>query len=291
MVDPISVIVPAHDEAAVIDRCLDALLADAAPGELDVVVACNGCSDDTAARAGRHGPDVRVVELDAPGKIGALNAGDAIAVGYPRIYLDADVVVTTAALRATAETLSRPHVLAAAPRPRVVTDRCPWIIAAHHRAWAALPVISRGYVGSGVYGLSAEGHRRVAPFPPVIADDEYVRRTFHPYERATSEATFDFYPPRTVKAYLLRAQRGRAGNEQLDASGLPFAPQDGDGAPPSGLRGLTSLLPDRSMWLPALSFVALTVLVRARVALAPRRGVISWNRDATSRERTGEPTS
>ena len=58
-----SVIVPAHDEAAVIARCLGALLEEVAPGTLDVVVACNGCTDATAAVAREWAPLVRVLEL------------------------------------------------------------------------------------------------------------------------------------------------------------------------------------------------------------------------------------
>ena len=276
----VSVVVPAHDEAAVIDRCLSALLADAAPGEVDVVVACNGCTDDTAERARRHGPDVRVVEVVEPGKIGALNAGDAAARGFPRLYLDADVVLTTAAARATAATLTG-AVMAAAPRPQVDTDGCPRVIAWHHRAWTALPVIREGYVGSGVYALTRAGHERVAPFPEVIADDEYVRRMFTAAERATAPVTFTFHPPRTVAAYLARALRGRAGNVELDRSDLPFAPRP-DGGPPGGARALLALLRRPTMWGPVASFVALTALVRARLALrgdAP----VTWNRDLTSR--------
>ena len=48
---PVSVVIPAHDEEAVIERCLGTLLADARAGEVEVVVVCNGCTDDTAARA------------------------------------------------------------------------------------------------------------------------------------------------------------------------------------------------------------------------------------------------
>jgi glycosyltransferase involved in cell wall biosynthesis len=45
---PISVIIPAHNEAGVIDRSLDALLKDATETErarLEVLVVCNGCTD------------------------------------------------------------------------------------------------------------------------------------------------------------------------------------------------------------------------------------------------------
>ena len=71
-----SVIIPAYNEASVIDRCLSAMLADARPGELEIVVVANNCSDDTAARARRHGELVKVVETPIGSKIHALNLGD-----------------------------------------------------------------------------------------------------------------------------------------------------------------------------------------------------------------------
>ena len=58
---PISVVIPAHDEEAVVGRCLAALLDGARPGELDVVVVCNGCTDATADIARGFGRGVRVV--------------------------------------------------------------------------------------------------------------------------------------------------------------------------------------------------------------------------------------
>ena len=271
-----SVVVPAHDEQAVIDRCLGALLADAAPGELDVVVVCNGCSDDTAERARRHG--VKVVELAEPGKIDALNAGDAAVTGFPRIYLDADAVLTTAAARSVARALERGPALAAAPHVRLVTDGVSPLVAWHYRAWAALPVTRTGYLGSGVYAVSQEGHRRIAPFPDVIADDDYVRRSFAPHERATTEGDYEVCPPRTVAGYVHRALRGRAGNVALAVSGIPLVPQPTT----SGARALLPMLRDPRMWAPVAAFTALTALVRVRLALAGG-SVAGWNHDLSSR--------
>ena len=84
-----SVIIAAYNEAAVIGRNLDRLLAGAAPGELEVIVVANGCVDETVAVASAR--DVRVLDLPAPGKAAALNAGDAVATSTPRVYLDADI--------------------------------------------------------------------------------------------------------------------------------------------------------------------------------------------------------
>ena len=48
----ISIVIPAHNEANVIQRILSALTDGADDGELDIVVVCNGC---TTARRNLHG--------------------------------------------------------------------------------------------------------------------------------------------------------------------------------------------------------------------------------------------
>ena len=86
-----SIVIPAHDEGRVIERTLAPLVPLAHSGAVEVVVAANGCSDDTVARA-RQVPGVRVLNLAEASKVAALNAADATTDAFPRIYLDADVV-------------------------------------------------------------------------------------------------------------------------------------------------------------------------------------------------------
>src|SRR5262249_13951049 len=133
-------------------------------GELDIVVVCNGCTDDTAAAARRHVYPLRVIETDVASKPAALNLGDAAARGFPRFYLDADVRVSIDALRATADLLARPGVLAAAPRLAVDVQGRPWPIRAYYRVWTQLPYCQDGMIGSGLYALNAEGRARFRAF-------------------------------------------------------------------------------------------------------------------------------
>src|SRR3954471_7426366 len=94
-----SIIVPAHNEATTIGRCLDALTDGARPGELEIIVVCNGCTDRTAAEARRfERRGVTVVETDVSSKVSALNLGDAAAHAFPRLYVDADVVIDRASV-------------------------------------------------------------------------------------------------------------------------------------------------------------------------------------------------
>ena len=107
-----SIIIPAHNVLSVIARTLAPLASLAASGALEVIVACNGCSDDTAAIAGRFA-GVTVIELAEPSRAAALNAGDEVATRWPRLYQDADIEVDPAALAAAIRALAGDGIFAA----------------------------------------------------------------------------------------------------------------------------------------------------------------------------------
>ena len=112
----ISIIIPAHNEGSVIARTLGSVMQGAGENELDIIVVCNGCRDDTAKVAKEFSPPVRVIETDIASKIAALNLGDQAARSFPRIYLDADVTITIDTIRAISKSLQNGALLAA-PTP------------------------------------------------------------------------------------------------------------------------------------------------------------------------------
>jgi glycosyltransferase involved in cell wall biosynthesis len=176
-----SVIIPAHDEAAVISRCLDCLFTGLGPGELEVIVVCNGCHDETAALARSCGHPVRVVELSAASKSAALRAGDAVASTMPRLYLDADVLLRGSAARSVAERL-RAGAVAARPPVAYSSAASSAAVRRNFRARSRMPSLLGHLWGAGVYGLSREGRARFDAFPDVMADDLWVDLMFEPGE-------------------------------------------------------------------------------------------------------------
>jgi hypothetical protein len=173
-----SVVIPANNEAAVIRRCLDALFEGLPAGTLDVVIVCNGCTDDTALQAGSSGYPVRVLELAAASKPAALRAGDAAALAFPRIYLDADVVLRGAAARVLLERL-RTGAIAGRPPIRYDSGNASAPVRSYYRARSRVPAVLGSLWGAGVYGLSAEGRSRFGEFPEVVGDDLWVDRLFN----------------------------------------------------------------------------------------------------------------
>ncbi|MDP9980741.1 exopolysaccharide biosynthesis WecB/TagA/CpsF family protein [Pseudarthrobacter oxydans] len=265
-----SVIIPAHNEASVIARTLAPLARLAATGQLEVIVACNGCSDDTARIAGQF-EGVTVLELEQPSKTAALNAGDAVASHWPRLYLDADVQISPGTVRAVLNALLSGQVLAARPAVRFDLQHAHPLIHSYYRTRLHLPAARSGLWGGGVYGLSQEGRQRFEQFPNLTADDLFVDRLFEPSEKAVLDVEpVVICPPRTPKdqlAVLHRVYRGNA--EQND--GHSTASQT-----------LSEVV--RSIRGP-LSAVHASVYMG--FALAGRRGTAhpaGWERDASTRQ-------
>jgi glycosyltransferase involved in cell wall biosynthesis len=178
----LSVVIPAHQEQSVIGRCLDALSAQLSGGEAEVVVVANGCTDRTAEIARSHASRPQVLELPVGSKSAALNAGEAAVSAFPRIYLDADIVLGPGAVDALARVLGG-QVHAAAPVPQFETTGRPRTVRSYYRTWQRLPFLNEEPIGNGVYALSMAGRARFGEFPPLIADDLFVLRHFARHER------------------------------------------------------------------------------------------------------------
>jgi len=209
-----SVVIPACNEELVIDSCLSALLDQARDGEFEVVVIANGCRDRTAEVARRF-TGVTVVESPHPSKSDALNLGDDHVTCFPRIYLDADVVVSTAAARTVVETLQQGPALVAAPAISVDTGGRPWRVKAYYRVWTRLPYLRDQHIGTGLYALSHEGRSRFGSFPGLITDDLFVRNLFDRRERRSlNTVTFTCRAPMTLRGIVRIRSRSAAGIRQ-----------------------------------------------------------------------------
>jgi glycosyltransferase involved in cell wall biosynthesis len=276
----ISIIVPALNEGLVIERTLRAMTEGALPGELDVIVVCNGCSDDTAAIARSFGHPVRVIETELPSKPHALNLGDQAAEGFPRLYADADVVITLSAIRILAKRLEPGDVLAVAPKPQIELAGCSWPVRACFEIRSRLPSAQEGIGGSGVYALSEAGHRRFREFPMVTSDDGYVRIQFRPAERETlTTATSTVFAPATIRDLIIYKTRAHYGSFEL--AGL-FPNLWGNRGKGNAL-ALGRLFKYPWLWHKLLVYSFIAVLSRCRALIQLRTNTFAWQRAETSR--------
>ncbi len=273
----VSVVIAAHDEEAVIARCLRSLTNGAKPGELDIIVVANACSDRTAqiARAER----ARVVETPIAGKAHALGLGDAECRTFPRLYLDADVDLDMTSLRRMLTAIDR-GALACSPVPHYDLQGVSGVAARFHRVFDRLLAGRRGLSGTGAYMLSKEGHGRVFPLPEVISDDGYVHRSFSASERRSVEdARSVVRPARTVGAVIRRRARVRLGNRELERLGRKAD------EPSLGMGQLVTLVRQRQVGV--LDSLCFLVVLLADKVVARRRQMrgtdTTWSADRSSR--------
>jgi Glycosyl transferase family 2 len=278
----ISVVIPAFNEELVIGRLLHRLVSSAGSSELDVVVVANGCTDSTAEIAASYGSPVRVLTVAAASKPKALAAGDRVAWGFPRVYLDADVELGTHDLRALGDALRRSGTLAAVPEREFVLAGRPWFIRWYLDVWTRLPEVQRGLFGRGVIAFSAEGHARVTGLDSVVADDLAVSLAFAQDERTVvPTAKVTIYPSKTFADLLRRRVRTAEGIAQLkEINGMPES--SSARTSPSALlrllRGNPCLAPKIAFFL----LVAVIARTQARRTIA-RSDYSSWLRDESSR--------
>lgn len=285
---PWTVIIPAHNEEAVIARCLQTILQDAPPGhELEIIVAANGCTDRTVEIAKATAPHATVLDLPVGSKTGAINAANRVARHFPRIYVDADVECGYWTLAALAEELRGQDVMTAAPAIRMDLSRCNWLMKAYYRAWSRQPYAKAGKGGAGCYGLSAEALASVGEFPPIIGDDIWIHTRFPDavkryiaQDRHGRDVFSVVHPPRTALQQIkveARRQLGNAEVRRLYPS--PYFANANNGG------GLSAALRSGTNPFDLAAFFAIKFAARALARWNRNRGRgKTWARDMSTRQ-------
>ena len=275
-----SVVIPAHNEAVTIGRNLRALRRGTRDDDLEVVVVCNGCTDQTAEAARAADPRARVIEIEEPSKAEAVRVGNTATEVFPRVHLDADIELSGTDLLSLLEPLSRRGVLATGPRRDVPKTGCSRWVRWYYEVWESLPQVESGLFGRGVVVLSEEAQARVSALPRMLSDDLGMSDAFSAQERCVvSTAVAVVHPPRTVRDLVRRRIRISTGNTQAARLGVRR---------PASRTRLRTLLahsvsrPGLALRVPVFLGIHVAALVGARRAV--RAGdFTSWQRDESSR--------
>ncbi len=267
-----SVVIPAHNEAAVIGRTLAALRG--LPVGVEVVVVCNGSTDGTA-EISRTFQGVTVLETDVASKPHALNLGDATATQWPRLYLDADVEITPAAIDLVFSALNGKggDFEAARPVARYDTRGASWAVRAYYRARSRISAFDGALWGAGAYAMNASGHARLGEFPAVTADDLFVDHIFPSGAKTVvEEASVVVRTPRDIENLLKILRRGIVAKSQLV----------GTNSTSQTARSLLSTVRGPVSAVEALIYAAIVTTARLQ-SKRPAVRSAGWERDASSR--------
>nr|WP_298925257.1 glycosyltransferase [uncultured Erythrobacter sp.] len=283
-----SVIIPAYNEEAVIARCLAELYRGAPSDDsMEVIVAANGCNDATVEIANAAAPRAQVIDLPHGSKTGAINAANAIASHYPRIYLDADVECSYAAVSALVEALREAGCMVAAPAISLDLARSDWLIKAYYRVWMKQPFASSGNGGAGCYAMSKAAHEFAGNFPDIIGDDIWIHTRFSPEQKrfvtqtALGDPVFStVHPPQTAIQQIRVEARRQIGNAEV----LRLYPSEHE-IRPGAQGGLLSAIRNGCAPGDIIVHFGMKIVARILASWSRWRGQSNaWTRDLSSRQ-------
>ncbi len=210
-----SIIIPVHNEASVLASTLNSILLQM-QDEDELIVVCNGCTDDSADIARSLSSKLTVIETSIPSKVNALNLGDKLAGRFPRLYIDADIRLSDGALGKICDSLRPGGYLAASAEPVMDFEGASWAVKAYYQIWLSLPYSKVGMMGAGMYALSEEARQRFDEFPEIIADDGYVRALFKEHERGNVANAYAYVRAPVNLHWLLKIKmRSRLGTMEF----------------------------------------------------------------------------
>lgn len=273
-----SIVVPVRDESRSLIETVPPLWKAAAWHAARIIWVCNGCSDDSAEviRNLTTGAG-EIVELRDGGKAAALQAGDAVLGDlFPRVYVDADVRMTTDALGHLLAELEKPGLDLVAASVTYDLSAASRISAAITRCWAALPY-ARMAAFQQALGISARGRSLWDQWPDIIGDDIFMAVMIAPSRRRiVADAVVATRPPANFSGWVCMRARWRRGERQLGAMGL--APPATPGQRSALVLRLLNPRTAPGAWL----FLGARILSSRRRADSPGSG---WRPDRPTTER------
>lgn len=171
----ISLVIPAHNEAAFLAACLEAarLAADRVDSGVEIIVVLNRCTDGTEEIANRYG--CRMVREDAKNLSMIRNAGVAVAAGEIIVTCDADSRMHPASFQEILRRLDSGRVVGGGAL--VLPERwSPGIVAS---GFAILPYLAFAGVSFGLFWCLKRDFDDIGGFDPrfvSVEDVDFARR-------------------------------------------------------------------------------------------------------------------
>ncbi|MGH3005931.1 MAG: glycosyltransferase [Gaiellaceae bacterium] len=192
----VTVVIPAHNEAGIIEGKLENTLSAGYPPErLEIIVASDGSDDGTNDVVRVHPAGVRLLALPRVGKNAALNEAAAAARGEILVFTDADAKMTERALHYLVAPFADPEVGGVAGERRHGDVSRPKSLAAASRRSLRKLLSRSGSVTSAEGQIYAVRRELVQPAPPNVPDDFWIStRVIAAHSRLVYEPRAATYP-------------------------------------------------------------------------------------------------
>lgn len=216
-----AIIIPAYNERNVIERTLTPIYPGIMNGDFSIVLAVNGTTDDTVNFVKQYFPHVICLDIEMGSKTNAINEAEKLAIGFPRVYMDADVVVTHSGINSLIKSLKNSDSpLLVAPKAQMDFSRSSYLVKAFYNAWFKTKFYAAQGFGGGVYGLNKAARNEFDQFPKIIADDGFIREVVsRSQQTVVNECISIVSAPRDIRSLIKIKSRSKLGNMELKEKG------------------------------------------------------------------------
>lgn len=192
----VTVVIPAYNEAGIIEEKLENTLSVGYPPErLEIIVASDGSDDGTNDVVHAHPGGVRLLDLPRVGKNAALNEAAAAARGEIVVFTDADAKMTEHALQYLVAPFADPEVGGVAGERRHGDGSRPKSLAASSKRSFRELLSRSGSVTSAEGQIYAVRRELIQPAPPNVPDDFWIStRVIAAHSRLVYEPRAATYP-------------------------------------------------------------------------------------------------
>ncbi len=276
-----TVIVPAHNEATVIEDCLNSIVNQS--GIDHIIVPCNGCTDNTVEIVKNKFPNVVCLDIKKPSKTHALNMAEKkaqeLGVTYPIFYIDADTKLSDNCIPIITQKMANETILLSAPTPIIDTSKSSWLVKTYYNVWTSLPYIKEGVIATCSFIVSEQGRQRFDQFADVIGDDGFIRCHFKNSEISNIQgAEIYITAPRDFYSLLKIKTRARLGNMELIAKNK---------CPVIEIKNYAGVMKNKLFskdFIPTTIYIIIASIIRLR-AKAQFKKIKSyqWEKDTSSR--------
>lgn len=276
-----TVIVPAHNEASVIEACLNSIVNQ--NGIDHIIVPCNGCTDNTVEIVQSKFPNVVCLDIEKPSKTNALNIAEEkaqeLGISYPVFYIDADTQLSKNCIPHITKAMNNSAIKLSAPTPIIDTSHSSWLVRTYYNVWTRLPYIKEGVIATCSFIVSEEGRERFDKFADVIGDDGFIRCHFKNSEISNIEgAEIYITAPKDFFSLVKIKTRARLGNMELIARKK---------CPIQEAKNYGNVMKTRLFsreFFPTATYILIALIIRIRAKLQFKKlDSYQWEKDTSSR--------
>lgn len=214
-----TIIIAAYNESSVIRQTLARLGENNLPDQYQILVVCNGCTDNTEEIVRNEFRNVHCLSLAKASKALAIRHAESLNPGFPRLYLDADIILSAEdAVSLIALLRDQESAALLIPSSKILTSSSSTSVQRFYRYWYSTRHVQDSGYGAGTYLLNQQGRGRFGSWPDLVADDAFIRSQFSFDEiRLEKSINVEVKAPKNLWSLIKVKTRSKFGNIELKA--------------------------------------------------------------------------